>query len=103
MCPSIDDLFVRPNPQMPDLASKLAYYQPGWYATWNEMDPGTLEDLHSHLFGGTGGQFRAFDDPKRNVLVLFKLHHWPDGSVHDPADENLRVRFPEDRFEIPLE
>jgi 4-amino-4-deoxy-L-arabinose transferase-like glycosyltransferase len=31
-----------------DLVTKLKDYQPGWFATWNELDPGTLEDLHSH-------------------------------------------------------
>jgi hypothetical protein len=47
--------------------------------------------------------FRAFDDSRRNVLVLFKLHPWPGGQAYDPADENLRIRFPEDKFDIPLE
>jgi hypothetical protein len=47
--------------------------------------------------------FRAFDDHTRNVLVLFKLHPWPGGRVRDPADENLRIQFPEDKFDIPLE
>jgi len=104
--PTINDLFVSPsagmNTEMPDLAAKLAYYQPGWYAGWNVLDEGTLEDIHSRYSVEQVASFHAFDDPHRNVLVLFKLHPWPDGRVYDPADENLRVRFPEDSFTVPL-
>jgi hypothetical protein len=100
--PTINDLFVTPDPQMDDLAGKLAFYQPGWYATWNVMDPGMLEDIHSRYSVEQVASFPAFDDPTRNVLVLFKLHPWPNGEVYDPADENLRIRFPEDKFDIPL-
>jgi hypothetical protein len=101
--PAINDLFIGPSPAMPDLAAKLGYYRPGWFATWNYLDPGTLEDLHSRYSVEQVASFRAFDDHTRNVLVLFKLHPWPGGEVRDPADENLRNRFPEDKFDIPLE
>jgi hypothetical protein len=101
--PAINDLFIGPNPAMPDLAAKLSYYRPGWFATWNYLDPGTLEDLHSRYSVEQVASFRAFDDHTRNVLVLFKLHPWPGGRVRDPADENLRIQFPEDKFDIPLE
>ncbi len=101
--PTINDLFTTPYGQMDDLATKVGYYQPGWYASWNVLDPGMLEDIHSHYSVEQVATFPAFDDPTRNVLVLFKLHPWPNGQVYDPADENLRVRFPEDRFDVPLE
>lgn len=100
--PAINDLFVTPDERIDDLAGKLAYYQPGWYAAWNVLDPGMLEDIHSHYSVEQVASFPAFDDPARNVLVLFKLHPWPNGAVYDPADENLRIRFPEDKFDIPL-
>jgi hypothetical protein len=101
--PAINDLFIGPSPNMSDLAAKLGYYRPGWFATWNYLDPGTLEDLHSRYSVEQVASFRAFDDNTRNVLVLFKLHPWPDGQVRDPIDEDLRIRFPEDKFDIPLE
>jgi hypothetical protein len=103
--PALDDLFTSPTPvlALPDLASKLAYYRPGWYACWNQLDRGALEDLHSRYSVEQVASFRAFDDSNRNVLVLFKLHPWPAGEVYDPADENLQVRFPEDKFDIPLQ
>jgi hypothetical protein len=99
---TINDLFVAPNSTFDDLAGKLGYYHPGWYAAWNNLDAGAIEDLHSRYWVEQVASFRAFDDPTRNVLVLFKLHPWPEGQVYDPSDENLRVRFPEDRFDIPL-
>ena len=100
--PTINDLFVGPSADMPDLAAKVGYYRPGWYATWNTLDPGMLEDIHSHDWVEQVASFRAFDDPTRNVLVLFKLHAWPDGRVYDPADTKLNTRLAEDKFDIPL-
>jgi hypothetical protein len=101
--PTINDLFTGADPSIPDLATKLAVYRPGWYACWNVMDQGAIEDLHSMGWVEQVASFHAYDDPTRDVLVLFKLHPWPDGRVRDPGDEDLHVRLPEDRFEIPLQ
>jgi hypothetical protein len=101
--PAINDLFDAPSPGIPDMAAKVGWYQPGWFATWNTLDLGTLEDIHGHYSLEQVASFRAFDDSKRNVLVLFKLHRWAGGRVYDPSDQNLRIRFPEDKFDIPLE
>ncbi|MGP8176133.1 MAG: ArnT family glycosyltransferase [Terracidiphilus sp.] len=86
-----------------DLAPKLAAYQPGWYAAWNDMDPGTLEDLHNHFAVEQVASFRAFDDPDRNLLVLFKLHPLPGGQVRYPAEQNLKLPLPGDKIDIPVE
>jgi Dolichyl-phosphate-mannose-protein mannosyltransferase len=86
-----------------DLVSKLAAYQPGWYATWNDLDPGTLEDLHSHYSLEQMASFHAFDDPERNVLVLFKLHPLPEGQVRDPGIQNLQVPLSDDKIDIPVQ
>jgi len=101
--PTLNDQFIGPDPAIPDLAGKLGFYQPGWYAAWNNLDQGAIEDLHSHYSVEQVASFRAFDDNERNVLVLFKLHPWPDGRVYDPADQNLRFPFPEDKIEVPLQ
>ncbi len=47
--------------------------------------------------------FRAFDDPERNVLVLFKLHPLPGGQVRLINGDNLQQPLPEDKIFIPLE
>jgi hypothetical protein len=86
-----------------DLASKLAAYQPGWYATWNDLDPGTLEDLHNRFSVEQVTSFPAFDDPGRNMLVLFKLHPLPGGEVRDPVEKTLQVPLPGDKIDIPVE
>jgi hypothetical protein len=86
-----------------DLPGKMAAYQPGWYATWNDFDPGTLEDIHNHFSLEQVAGFRAFDDPERNHLVLFKLHPLPGGEVRDPTRQNLQVPLPDDKMDIPIQ
>jgi len=86
-----------------DLVSKLNAYQPGWFATWNDIDPGTLEDLHNHYTLEQVAAFRAFDHPERNVLVLFKLHPLPAGKFRDPSVRNLQVPLPGDTIDIPIQ
>ena len=85
------------------LPDKLAHYQPGWYATWNDLDPGTLEDLHTHFSLEQVAGFPAFDDPDRNMLYLFKLHPLPNGEVREQTKMNLQVVLPGDKIDIPVE
>jgi hypothetical protein len=85
------------------LHDKIAIYKPGWFASWNDLDPGTLADLHTHYSLEQAATFRAMDDPERTRLVLFKLHPLPNGQVRDQVDQNLQVQLPEDRFDIPIE
>lgn len=84
-----------------DLPVKIAQYQPGWWATWNDIDPGTLEDLHVHDSLEQVATFRALDHPERNELVLFKLH--PLAKTRDPQKENLQVALAGDKIEIPIQ
>jgi 4-amino-4-deoxy-L-arabinose transferase-like glycosyltransferase len=86
-----------------DLVTKLNRYQPGWFATWNDLDPGTLEDIHNHFSLEQVASFHAFDDPDRDVLVLFKLHPLPDGQMREPSTQNLQVELPGEKIGIPIE
>jgi hypothetical protein len=86
-----------------ELADKLGKYQPGWWATWNSVDPGTLEDLHTHFSLEQVASFPAFDDPDRNVLVLFKLHPLPGGATRDPVGRALRLKLPDDKFTVSVD
>ncbi len=101
--PTLCDDFSTPVPGIPDLPAKIAYYQPGWYAAWNDLDPGTLADLHSHFTLEQVARFHALDDPDRNVLVLFKLHPLAPGMARGQNDANLRVPLPGDKIDIPIE
>jgi 4-amino-4-deoxy-L-arabinose transferase-like glycosyltransferase len=56
-----------------DLPYRIHTYRPGWYAAWNEIDPGTLEDLKTQYSLQRVTSFHAFDDDDRNNLVLYKL------------------------------
>jgi hypothetical protein len=86
-----------------DLADKVGHYEPGWFASWNAVDPSTLVDLHTRYSLEQVASFRAFDDPDRNVLVLFKLHPLPRGKVRDESDPGLNDVLPDDRIDVPVE
>jgi len=86
-----------------ELPTKLAHYQPGWYATWNDLDPGTLEDLHVHFSLEQVAGFPAFDDPDRNMLYLFKLHPLPAGQARESNNPLLQEPMPDDQIDIPVE
>jgi hypothetical protein len=86
-----------------DLADKVSRYQPGWFASWNAVDPSTLVDLHTRYSLEQVASFSALDDPERNVLVLFKLHPLPGGEVRDESDAGLTDVLPDDRIDVPVE
>jgi Dolichyl-phosphate-mannose-protein mannosyltransferase len=86
-----------------DLAEKLGRFEPGWFSSWNDIDPNTLADLHTRYSLEQVASFPAFDDPDRNVLVLFKLHPLPDGEVRDVSDPGLNAVLPDDKVEVPVE
>ncbi len=60
-----------------DLPTRIYNFHPGWYAAWNDLDPGTLEDLQTQYTLEKVAEYPAFDDPDRNLLVLYKLHPLP--------------------------
>ena len=71
-----------------DLPLRIHRYQPGWYAAWNEIDPGTLVDLQTQYSLEKVATFPAFDDPDRNQLILYKLHPLPiSKQTYDEAME----------------
>ena len=101
--PTLCDDFSVHTAQYPDLPAKLVNYQPGWWATWNDIDRGTLEDIHRHFSLEQVAQFRAFDDPERNLLVLFKLHPLPNGQTRTDEGSALQVPLPGDKILIPIQ
>jgi hypothetical protein len=86
-----------------DLPDKIARYKPGWYAAWNDLDPGELADLHTRYSLEQVAAFPALDDPDRNLLILYKLHPLPGGKVRDEGDHNLQIELPDDSFTAPIE
>jgi hypothetical protein len=47
--------------------------------------------------------FKAFDDPDRDLLVLFQLHPLPAGTERDPDDPAMKAALPGDTIEVPVE
>jgi 4-amino-4-deoxy-L-arabinose transferase-like glycosyltransferase len=56
-----------------DLPYRIHVYQPSWYAAWNDLDPGTVEDLSTQYSLQQVASFPAFDDPDRDTLVLYRM------------------------------
>lgn len=55
------------------LTERIHEYRPGWFAEWNEIDPGTLEDIDHEYRLERVTSFKAFDDEDRNELVLYRM------------------------------
>ncbi len=57
-----------------DLSERILHYQPGWFAEWNEVDPGTLEDIHTAGYQLQAvAHWHALDDEDRNDLILYRM------------------------------
>lgn len=56
-----------------DLATRIDHYQPGWFAAWNDVDAGTLEDINARHRLQRAASFPALDDSDRNLLVLYRV------------------------------
>ena len=73
-----------------ELADRVALYRPGWYVSWNQVDDDKMDALTPFFHLERIAAFPAFDDPDRNLLILYRL---------DPAD---RYRPPTRRLRQPL-
>jgi hypothetical protein len=86
-----------------DLGEKVGRQQPGWYASWNGIDPVILAELHTHESLEQVASFPALDDPDRNLLVLFKLHPLPDSNERDEDGPGMTAPLPDDKIDVPVE
>jgi hypothetical protein len=75
--PSICDDFGTMN-----LEDRVALYRPGWYATWNQVDDDKMDALAPLYHLVRVESFAAFDDPERNLLILYRLD--PPGAEEPP-------------------
>jgi 4-amino-4-deoxy-L-arabinose transferase-like glycosyltransferase len=71
-----------------DLPFRIHKYRPGWYAAWNEIDPGTLADISTQYSLKEVAHFHALDDPDRDDLILYKLEPLPPAKqTYNEAEE----------------
>lgn len=56
-----------------ELVDRLVAYKPGWFATWNEVEDDKMEALAPMYRLERVAAFAAYDDPDRNLLILYRL------------------------------
>ena len=56
-----------------DLPVRVQAYHPGWYVTWNQVDDDKMDALTPMYHLQRIAAFPAFDDPERNLLILYRL------------------------------
>jgi hypothetical protein len=55
------------------LSDRVALYKPGWFATWNDVEDDKMEALDPMYRLVRVAAIPAFDDPERNLLILYRL------------------------------
>jgi 4-amino-4-deoxy-L-arabinose transferase-like glycosyltransferase len=55
------------------LPDRVAAYRPGWFASWNDVEDDKMESLAPLYRLVRVGAWAAFDDPERNLLILYRL------------------------------
>jgi len=70
--PSIDDDFGTL-----DLDKRIKQYRPGWYVAWNEVEDDKADSLTQFYRIVRVADFPAYDDPDRNLLILYRLDPKP--------------------------
>ncbi len=66
--PSIDDDFGTL-----DLDKRVKDYRPGWYVAWNDVEDDKADSLIPLYTINRVAAFPAYDDPDRNLLILYRL------------------------------
>jgi 4-amino-4-deoxy-L-arabinose transferase-like glycosyltransferase len=69
------------------LAERVKAYKPGWFATWNDVEDDKMDALAPRYRLVRVGAFPAFDDPERNLLILYRLD-----AVDTPGNSHGRGR-----------
>ncbi len=72
------------------LEDRVALYRPGWYATWNQVDDDKMDALSPLFHLVRVASFMAFDDPDRNLLILYRL----DPPVPEEPRKQKRIVVP---------
>jgi 4-amino-4-deoxy-L-arabinose transferase-like glycosyltransferase len=56
-----------------DLPVRIQAYHPGWYIAWNQVEDDKMDALTPLYHLQRIASFPAFDDPERNLLILYRL------------------------------
>ena len=55
------------------LPDRIAAYKPGWFLAWNDVEDDKMEALAPMYRLVRAGAWPAFDDPDRNLMILYRL------------------------------
>ncbi len=79
-----------------EIEDRVTQYQPGWYAAWNHVEDDKMDAISPHFRLHRVASFPAYDDPERNLLILYRLdapgQHTPNPRRHRPIPRRLRTR-----------
>jgi hypothetical protein len=67
-----------------ELPVRVQAYRPGWYVTWNQVDDDKMDALAPLYHLQRIAAFPAFDDPERNLLILYRLDPATPGTPPQP-------------------
>ncbi len=56
-----------------DLYDRIDLYKPGWYAAWNHIEDDKMDALAPQFHLKRIAALPAYDDPERNLLLLYRL------------------------------
>jgi hypothetical protein len=56
-----------------DLPVRVRAYHPGWYVAWNQVEDDKMDALTPLYHFQRIAAFPVFDDPERNLLILYRL------------------------------
>ncbi len=87
--PSIDDDFGTL-----ELSERVRKYEPGWYASWNELDDDKVDAITPNYHAVRVAAFPAMDDPERNLLILYRLDPGPADEEDEVPVRKARHRKP---------
>ena len=66
-----------------ELSDRVQRFHPGWYVSWNQIDDDKMDTLDPFYRPVRVAAYPAFDDPDRNLLILYRLD--PAGAETKPA------------------
>lgn len=74
-----------------ELATRIATYRPGWYVTWNQVDDDKMDALATLYSLHRVAQFPAFDDPERNLMIVYRLDPATPAAAHPRSRHSRRA------------
>jgi 4-amino-4-deoxy-L-arabinose transferase-like glycosyltransferase len=76
-----------------DLPVRVKAYHPGWYVAWNQVEDDKMDALTPTYHLQRVAAFPAFDDPERNLLILYRLDPATPSQPTHPRRKSLLPRM----------